>query len=91
MDLSPVPRLTSFVAGASPQSSDAVRVLVDFLRRARCSCDLRVVDVHRAPAVVHREGVLTVPTVVVTREESRIVVSGALSEPRLRATLGASL
>jgi hypothetical protein len=82
--------VTLFVAGASPQSSEAVRAVAALLRRTSGEVCLRVIDVHREPAAAYREGVLTVPAAVFGDSKSKVVISGAFSEEKLSAVLGAA-
>jgi hypothetical protein len=81
-------RLTLYVAGASPQSSNAVRAVARLLRDAAGSYDLSVVDVYRAPAAAHAAGVVTVPSVVFTGARSKVIVSGTFDKEILRRKLG---
>jgi hypothetical protein len=80
-------RLTLYVAGASPQSSSAVRAVAALLRDAAGSYDLSVVDVYRTPSAAHAAGVVTVPSVVFTGGGSKEIVSGTFDEEILRRKL----
>ena len=82
--------VTLYVAGASPQSRNAVRAVAALLRKTRGEMCLRVIDVHREPDVAYRDGVLTVPAVVFRDSRSKVIVSGAFSDEKLDADLGAA-
>lgn len=90
MDLPKTPRLTLYVAGASPQSSNAVRAVAAFMRNRHSAYDFTVVDVHRTPEVACREGVLTVPAAILTSSDTRIIISGRFSVRGLRVKFGAA-
>ena len=51
---------------------------------------LRVIDVHREPGAAYRDGVLTVPAAVFHDSTSTVIVSGAFSDEKLDAELGAA-
>ena len=80
-------RLTLYVAGASPNSSIAIRTLAALLRQSGSKYDLHIVDVHRHAAAAHSAGVLTVPALVLMREDSTSFLTGAIDEQSLRARL----
>ena len=88
MDGPTATKLTLYVAGASPQSSNAVRAVAGLLRRSPNAFELSVVDVHRTPSAAYREEVLTVPAIVVETPESKLLMSGAFSERGLRMKIG---
>lgn len=90
MDLPKTPRLVLYVAGASLQSSIAVRAVAAFLRNERRPYDFSVVDVHRTPEVACREGVLTVPALILTSSDATVTVSGNFSVRGLRVKLGSA-
>jgi hypothetical protein len=82
-------RLTVYVAGASPNSGNAIRAVASLLRDPEYNYDLHVVDVHRSPGAAYRDGILTVPSVVLTRAGLKVVVGGVIDEQNVRARLGA--
>ena len=90
MDLSARRHVTLYVAGASPQSRNAVRAVAALLRKTPGKICLRVIDVHREPGAAYRDGVLTVPAAVFHDSRSKVIVSGAFSDERLDAELGAA-
>ena len=89
MDLAASRHVTLYVAGASPQSRNAVRAVAALLRKTPGEMCLRVIDVHREPGVAYRDGVLTVPAAVFHDSASTVIVSGAFSDEKLDAELGA--
>ena len=88
MDRSTAAKVTLYIAGASPQSSNAVRAVTGLLRRFPSAFDLSVVDVHRNASAAYRDNVLTVPSLVLETPERKLLVSGAFSERSLRTRLG---
>lgn len=90
MELPKTPQLSLYVAGASPQSGNAVRAVAAFMRDRHRPYDFTVVDVHRTPEVAYRDGVLTVPAVVLTTPDAKVTVSGNFSVRGLRVKLGAA-
>jgi hypothetical protein len=88
MQLTTGQRLTLYVAGASPHSSRAVRVVAALVRGREQMYDLTVVDVHRCPGRAHRDGVLTVPGIVVASSGLTRVINGPIEESTVRAKLG---
>ena len=72
--------LVLFVAGASPQSSRAIRALASFVSdQPPGRYRWEIVDVHRDPKRARHAGVLTVPSLLVVTNDGARVLAGNIA------------